>query len=140
LFSQSTVVNPPRKSKSLLPVLTVLFVLSYSLLVMLVVEQGSTITSQSWLIRELFADSSQLSAMKGRAILQHNAEVAKAQAEAQSQSASKSPAASQTPSTQVPAEDKAREYRAEQTRKDTPQHPPKPVTDTMDARRALFSI
>jgi len=63
-----------KPGRSLLPVLTVLFVVSYGLLTMLVVEQGRTIDSQRSLIHMLFSDSVQLSSMKGRAIQKQQAE------------------------------------------------------------------
>ena len=59
---------PPKKANqnSWLPVLTVLFLISYGLMTMLIVEQGRTIDSQRALIRELFRDSTELSAIKHR--------------------------------------------------------------------------
>jgi hypothetical protein len=54
----------PAKRNSWLPVLTVLFLVSYALMTMLIVEQGRTIESQRALIRELFRDSRELSAIK----------------------------------------------------------------------------
>ncbi len=56
-----------KSSRSLLPVLTILFLVSYGLLTMLVVEQGRTIDSQRSLIHLLFSDSVQLSSIKGKA-------------------------------------------------------------------------
>jgi hypothetical protein len=50
----------------MLPVLTVLFLIAYGLMTMLIVEQGNTIESQRLLIRQLFSDSAELSARKGR--------------------------------------------------------------------------
>ena len=41
-----------------------LFLISYGLMTMLIVEQGQTIESQRVLIRELFRDSTELSAVK----------------------------------------------------------------------------
>lgn len=55
------------KQNGWLPLLTVLFLISYGLLTMLVVEQGRTIDSQRALIRDLFRDSQELSAVKHRA-------------------------------------------------------------------------
>jgi len=52
------------KKHGWLPLLTVLFLISYGLMTMLIVEQGQTIESQRALIRELFRDSSELSAVK----------------------------------------------------------------------------
>ena len=82
-----------KPGRSLLPVLTILFLVSYGLLTMLVVEQGRTIDSQRNLIHLLFGDSVQLSSMKGKAIQKQQAE---AQARAQSQK--KSPPPQTTPS------------------------------------------
>ncbi len=50
----------------MLPLLVVLFVCSYAILTLLVVEQGRTIDSQRFLIREMVQDSSQLAALKGK--------------------------------------------------------------------------
>jgi hypothetical protein len=132
--------EPKKKETSLLPVLTVLFLISYGLLVLLVVEQGNTITSQRWLIKQLFVDSTELSAMKGKAIQERRAE-AKAQAEAQSKKRS------QAPSTQVPS-DRAQETPADREqnsadskpRKSLRHHPPKPAEDLQDVRRGVVSI
>jgi hypothetical protein len=55
------------KKHGWLPLLTVLFLISYGLMTMLIVEQGQTIESQRALIRELFRDSSELSAVKLKA-------------------------------------------------------------------------
>jgi hypothetical protein len=59
------------KKRTLLPVLTVLFLISYGLMTMLIVEQGNTIQSQRYLIQQLFSDSVELSSMKGKAAMQH---------------------------------------------------------------------
>ncbi len=57
----------PVKKHSMLPVLVVLFLLAYGMMAMLIVEQGNTIEAQKLLIRQLFSDSAQLSALKGKA-------------------------------------------------------------------------
>ena len=71
LFSDTAIATatpidapPPRKTRGWLPLLTILFCISYGLMTMLIVEQGSTIESQRNLIRELFRDSSELTATK----------------------------------------------------------------------------
>lgn len=61
-------VADPKKKRSLLPLLTVLFVISYGLMTMLIVEQGSAIQSQSNLIKVLLPDSRELWGLKGKAI------------------------------------------------------------------------
>ena len=74
-----------------LPLLTVLFLISYGLMTMLIVQQGQTIESQRVLIRELFRDSTELSNLKSR------------QQQAQSPSATTQPPVTQIPSAQKPS-------------------------------------
>ena len=57
----------------MLPLLTALFLISYGLMTLLIVEQGSTIQSQRTLIQQLLGDSTELSALKGKAIQQAQA-------------------------------------------------------------------
>src|SRR5580658_2705261 len=49
-----------------LPLLVILFIVSYGILTMLVFEQGQTIESQRGLIREMLKDSGQLAALRGK--------------------------------------------------------------------------
>jgi len=51
---------------ALLPLLVILFIVSYGILTMLVFEQGQTIESQRGLIREMLKDSNQLATLKGK--------------------------------------------------------------------------
>ncbi len=76
-----------------MPLLTVLFLISYGLMTMLIVEQGRTIDSQRALIRELFRDSTELSAVKQKA----------AQDSAQASSAKTQAPVTQNPSSQYPS-------------------------------------
>lgn len=112
----------------MLPLLTILFLISYGLMVLLVVEQNSTITSQRWLITELMSDSKELTTLKGKMLLdQRNAE--------------KHPGSktqSQAPSAQAaPHQDKAGKSKARRSSSD---RPPRLASDTPDARRALDTI
>ncbi len=84
-----TSANP--KKHGWLPLLTVLFLISYSLMTGLIVEQGQTIESQRVLIRELFRDSTELSNLKSR------------RQQAQSPSATTQPPVTQIPSAQKPS-------------------------------------
>jgi len=86
-----TLAQPPAKKRGWLPLLTVLFLISYGLMTMLIVEQGQTIEIQRALIRELFRDSTELSASKMKA--QQDRAKAVGQTTVQKQ----------TPSTQVPS-------------------------------------
>ena len=92
----------PKKKRTLLPLLTVLFMASYGLMTLLIVEQGSTIQSQRNLIQVLLGDSRQLWALKGKALSDKLAadELAQAQSQAK-KSSTQTPLHAQTPSTQT---------------------------------------
>jgi len=67
IFSAESI--PPRtvaRPGGILPLLVILFIVSYGILTMLVYEQGQTIESQRSLIREMLKDSTQLAALKGK--------------------------------------------------------------------------
>jgi hypothetical protein len=124
----------PRSKHTLLPILTVLFLISYGLMTLLIVEQGSTIQSQRTLIRQLLGDSTELSAMKGKAI-QQQAHTLKPEVDAQAS------APVQTPSTQaVPSEKTTAKNRGGKAQRPMPEKPPVPASDIADARRTLMSI
>ena len=88
------------KKQSWLPLLTVLFLISYGLMTMLIVEQGQTIESQRSLIRGLFRDSQELSAMKKAQGVQSQA--AQAQTPA-AQNRSSQNRSTQYPSNEIPS-------------------------------------
>jgi len=96
------------KKRTWLPVLTVLFLISYGLMTMLIVEQGQTIESQRALIRELFRDSTELSAARMKSA-QERAESLSTKTQApltqnpSSQNSSSRNPSSQDPSSQYPS-------------------------------------
>ena len=172
LFSDTTIatVAPidaplPRKKRGWMPLLTILFCVSYGLMTMLIVEQGSTIESQRALIHELFRDSSELSASKMKAQQEKNAarRSAAPSAKAQNQTPSTQTPSTQTPSTQTPStqtpstQDPSTQdhsYQAPSSQA-APQHgtqnpaqkakpqfqmPSRPAADQSDDRRALIII
>src|SRR6266851_5308300 len=55
-----------RRPAAILPLLVILFIVSYGILTMLVFEQGQTIESQRSLIHEMLKDSTQLATLKGK--------------------------------------------------------------------------
>lgn len=136
----------PKKKHGWLPLLTILFMISYGLMTMLIVEQGQTIESQRALIRELFRDSTELS----------NARLKAQQAERAAQSTPRNPPSqlpssqapsSQTPSTQAqnhqaPSSQAGPQQRAQvQTKpKSQFQMPSKPASDLQDRSRSLITI
>ncbi len=127
---------------SLLPALVILFLVSYGLLTMLVVEQGRTIDSQRGLIQMLFSDSVELSGMKGKENLRHQAE---AQARARSQvKPPPAQAAPRAPQVQSPSSDPpqagVKSQSTSKLAKPLPQRPPKSTADQDDERRTLISI
>jgi hypothetical protein len=132
-----------KSRRSLLPVLTILFLVSYGLLTMLVVEQGRTIDSQRSLIHLLFSDSVQLSSIKGKAIQKEQSDSqARAQAQKKSPAAQAPPSVPQTqsPSTQRPQAEAKNQSTSKVGRRPLPQKPPKDTSEPADDRRTLISI
>jgi len=137
------------KKRSWLPLLIVLFLISYGLMTMLIVEQGRTIESQRVLIRELFHDNNELSAAKKAlpdASLsqnlsnQNSANQASSQAPSAQAPAAKAPA-SQAGSAHAPSSQMQR--RAQNTApkaKSDFQVPSEPGSDLVDSDRSLKSI
>lgn len=129
-----------KSSRSLLPVLTILFLVSYGLLTMLVVEQGRTIDSQRGLIHLLFSDSVQLSSIKGKAAQKQNDAQARAQAQKNSPVAQPAPSdPRKSPSTSQPQAG-AKNQSTSKFARPLPQRPPKNTVDQGDDRRTLISI
>lgn len=108
-----------------------LFLVSYGLMCMLVVEQARTMENQRALIQSLFYDSTQLSKLKSKALDKQPAD-AQAQAKAQAHSQV------QSPSTQDKSRDRSKS--AGKLRKQVPQYPPVDAVDRVDERRSLLSI
>jgi hypothetical protein len=138
------------KKHGWLPLLTVLFLLSYGLMTMLIVEQGRTIESQRALIQVLFQDSTELSAVKMKAH-QRQMDASQMQAEAtqnpSSQKQSTQIPSGQIPSTQAPAQQAPSTQAGSQHRSQSQiekqksfRMPTRPAADLTDARRSLISI
>ncbi len=124
LVAIDPVMVRPKAKTSLLPVLVVLFLISYGLLTLLVVEQNRTISSQRILISQLYTDSIQLTAMKRK----------EAQAHATADAQARSHAQAQAPSVQVAPQSKEKNMRRQLLQK------PKGVQDNPDSRRDLNQI
>jgi hypothetical protein len=112
----------------------VLFLISYGLMTMLIVEQGATIESQRALIRELFRDSTELSAVKMKAQQEKN--VAEAQRNSQNPSAKMQSPVTQNPSTQAAQQRPIHK----QAQKPQFQMPTRPASDLADDRRAVITL
>ena len=114
---QTTTPNKHR----MLPFLIVLFLISYGLLALLVVEQDRTITNQRSLINQIMGDSLELTALKGKLSQQHGMHP-KGQ-----------PAAPQA-GPQIDGKGSMKQ------RKLVPLKPPADAADTPDSRRTPVSI
>ena len=131
--------------------LIVLFLISYGLLALLVVEQAHTIEAQRSLIRQLFTDSVELTTLKGKNFQQqhpHSAVVPKPQTPSSqvqtpsSQSPSSSPSAQgKTASPGVGPESKiADPNHSNKIRRKPLEKLPKDWSDNSDDRRSVNSI
>ena len=128
-----------RKRNGWLPLLTVLFLISYALMTMLIVEQGQTIESQRALIRELLTDSKELSAAKANANQQKTAQAPLSARPQQTvpQNPSTQAPNTKTPSSQAGSQLSVQDRAAQQK----PFHmPPKLASDVGDNSRVLVTI
>jgi hypothetical protein len=133
-----------------LPLLTVLFLISYGLMTMLIVEQGRTIESQRVLIRELFRDSTELSAVRMKAQQERaQSSSAKNQAPVTQAPVTQNPSSqtpypsTQAPSSQAPSSQARTQHREQnQAAKQKPEFrmPSKPASDLVDDVRTLITI
>jgi len=161
---QNLAVAKPRHT--MLPLLVVLFLISYVLLTMLVVLQDRTIDSQRSLIHSLFSDNLHLIATRvglhrnQAAHSNQNPAEGKVPKQASSsqtpstqipstqanQAPSNQVSAAQTPSTQVPViqakpDTSAKSgQKSRKAQKAAPMRPPVEVTDPSDMRRVSISI
>jgi hypothetical protein len=126
------------KKHSWLPVLVVLFLISYGLMTMLIVEQGETILSQRALIRDLFRDSKELSAVKINTLKERPlAPSTKAQNPSTQIPSTQAPRI-QAPSSQAGPQHGAQNEASKQKRQF--RLPSKPAADLVDDCRTLITI
>jgi hypothetical protein len=123
----------PRPKQTMLPLLVVLFLVSYGLMALLVVEQARTIDSQRALIHQLFSDSTELTALKGK---NFQNEYARTHPHAPAAQAQPVP---QAPSTQV-TPDPGSKDNAAKFRKPLPPKPSHEGQEMADERRSLKTI
>jgi hypothetical protein len=132
--STTVAISSPKKKRTLLPLLTVIFIVSYALMTMLIIEQGAAIQSQSNLIKILMPESHELWTLKGKAIANQQAAKAQDQAHAQNPSAQTSArgATAEAPSAHA-------QSRTSKAAKPQTQFPPIPASE-LDPRRAVRTI
>jgi hypothetical protein len=132
-----------KRPAAMLPLLIILFIVSYGILTMLVFEQGQTIESQRGLIREMLKDSTQLASLKDK--------LSRDDSERQQEETSAPvngtkvhpPAAKAKESDSKDSETKGIEKDAKKSGKaarTTKQVPGKPAADLEDVRRATRVI
>jgi len=145
------------KKGSLLPLLTVVFIASYGLMTLLIVEQGATIQAQRNLIQMLQGDSTQFWALKSKAL--HDKQMAQSQLQTQTpltrgqapsvQTPSTQTPSTSTPSTQTPSTQAVPQHhspnragKSAKSQTQTPQThvPPMPASDLGDQRRDLITL
>jgi hypothetical protein len=132
----------PTKKRGWLPLLTILFMISYGLMTMLIVEQGRTIESQRALIRDLFRDSTELSAVKMKALEEHSQAQNPSSQTPSTQAPSVQAPSIQAPMKQTPSSQAETQSRPQIRVKPNSQFqmPSKPAMDLQDNRRALKTI
>jgi Tfp pilus assembly protein PilV len=133
------------RKHSLLPVLIVLFLVSYGLMALLAVQQDRTISSQRSMITSLLSDSTELSSLKGKILTKQQAQ-AGARARSQTQTPSTQAPMTQAPMTQAPMTQDApggnaqSSHNAGKPRKSVPPKPPLGIADIVDGRRIVKTI
>lgn len=136
IYSTECLAPRPRTAKqpaSLLPLLVILFIVSYGILTLLVFEQGRTIESQRSLIREMLKDSTQLAALKDKLARDDSKRVH----DKASVQADRKGADSGNPAAAGKAPDKAKHGKSAHS---TNQVPGKPAADLEDVRRSTRVI
>ena len=136
-------IEAPKKKRTFLPLLTILFLFSYGLMTVLIMEQGSAIQQQRNLIKVLMRDSTELWAIRGKAITDKQAAQTQTQSHARStQNPSSQTPSAQAPSTQVPSSKAPQSHssRTSKVAKPGSQVPPMPASDLVDQRRSLRTI
>jgi hypothetical protein len=131
-------IPAPKKKRTLLPLLVVVFLISYGLMTMLIVEQGGVIQQQRNLIQVLQADSMHFWALKGKEVVEQAAHAGKQSSGAAA--TTQAPGNKVTPSTQVPAATPAPHPQSGQQAKPHIQLPPVPAADMGDQRRVLITL
>ena len=124
-----------RRPTVMLPLLVILFIVSYGILALLVFKQDQTIESQRSLIREVLKDSTQLAAMKGK-LAGENSPAVSGKASAQTGQKGAKPG---NPAVETKKPGKETKPAGKSTR-NMRQIPGKPAADLEDVRRSTQVI
>lgn len=137
VYSAECVAARKSQPVALLPLLVILFIVSYAILTLLVFEQGQTIESQRGLIRQLLKDSTQLASLKSKLAREDGKQVhEKASAEADHKDVNPGSAAAGTKGPEPEKETK----RPGKSARSTKEIPGKPAADLEDVRRSTRVI
>lgn len=128
--------NPTKARPAMLPILIVLFIASYTILTMLVVEQGRTIEAQRGLLRDMLKDSSQLAQLKAKLARDNQLQTAIKPVPQNGQADHALPASPNQPKSQAGNQAQSRS-KAPHAMKDIPS---RPAQDLQDVRRSTGVI
>ena len=136
IYSAECVASrPTTRPAAMLPLLVILFIVSYGILTLLVFEQGQTIESQRSLIRDMLKDSTQLATLKSKLARDDGKQLHdKASAQADHKDAD-----SGTPAAGAKGSDKETK-RPGKSAHSTKEAPRKPAADLEDVRRSTRLI
>ena len=124
----------PSRSTVMMPLLVILFVVSYSILTMLVFEQGQTIESQRGLIREMLKDSTQLATLKNKLARDEDKRFdEKLSAQPEQKSGATAPAAGE----KGPGKDSKKAGKSARSMKQVPGKPPADLEDVRRSTRVI---
>jgi hypothetical protein len=141
VYSAECVASQRRsRPATLLPLLVILFIVSYGILTLLVFEQGRTIESQRALIRAMLQDSTQLASLKGKlARDENNRPHDKAAPQAEHKDADSGSRSTGNSAAGAKGSDKQAK-RPGKSARSTKEAPGKPASDLTDVRRTTRSI
>jgi hypothetical protein len=125
---------------TLLPLLVILFIVSYAILTLLVFEQGRTIDSQRALIRDMLRDSTQLASLKGKLARDESKrshDKPSAQADQKDADSGTRAPSNSAPSAKGSEKEKQRPGKSTRSMREAPG---KPASDLTDVRRSTRVI
>jgi hypothetical protein len=135
--AENVAAKTTARPAAIMPLLVILFIVSYGILTMLVFEQGQTIESQRTLIREMLKDNSQLATLKGK-VARDDSKRPQDRASVQADHKEKE-ADSGNPAAAVKGPDKETK-RPGKSAHVTKEVPGKPASDLEDVRRSTHLI
>ena len=136
IYTAQSADAQPKSRGVMLPLLVILFVVSYAILTLLVVEQGQTIEAQRSLLREMLKDSRQLATLKEKLAHPVAAQTPDKSAAPTEQKESVS-GSSSAAVPKVPGKEAKHPSKSARIKKETPE---RPAADLQDVRRSTRVI